>query len=86
MRVFGPKRDEVTGDWRKLHNEEVHNFYFLTNIIRLIKSRRMRLAGSVARSTGEMRNAYKTLVGKRQLGRPRLRWKDHIKMYLGETW
>jgi hypothetical protein len=48
-RIFGPKRDEVTGDWRKLHNEELHNLYYSPNIIRMIKSRRMRLAGHVAR-------------------------------------
>jgi hypothetical protein len=55
-RIFGPKRDEVTGDWRKLHNDELHNLYFSPNIIRMIKSRRMRWAGQVARM-GETRNA-----------------------------
>jgi hypothetical protein len=73
-RIFGPKRDEVTGDWRKLHNEELHNLYFSPNIIRMIKSRRMRWAGHVARM-GDKRNAYRILVGKpkgrRPLGRPR---------------
>jgi hypothetical protein len=69
-RIFGPKRDDVTGDWRKLHNEELHNLYSSPNIIRMIKSRRMRWAGHVARM-GEMRNAYRILVGKRPLGRPR---------------
>jgi hypothetical protein len=60
-RIFGPKRDEMTGEWRKLHNEELHNLYFLPN--RMIKSRRMRWAGHVAR-IGETRNAYRILVGK----------------------
>jgi hypothetical protein len=73
-RIFGPKRDEVTGDWRKLHNEEFHNLYSSLNIIRMIKSGRMRWAWHVARM-GETRNAYRILVGKaegkRPLGRPR---------------
>jgi hypothetical protein len=73
----------VTGDWRKLHNEEFHNLYFSANIIRMIKSSRMRWAGHVAR-IGEAWNAYKILVrkpeGKRPLGRPRRRWVDNIKM------
>jgi hypothetical protein len=84
-RIFGPKRDEVTGEWRKLHNEELHNLYSSPNIIRTIKSRRMRWAGHVARM-GEYRNAYRILVGKpegrRPLGRPRRRWVDNIKMDL----
>jgi hypothetical protein len=62
-RIFGPKRDEMTGDWRKLHNEELHNLYSSPNIIRMIKSRRMKWAGHVARM-GETRNAYRILVGK----------------------
>jgi hypothetical protein len=86
-RIFGPKRDEVTGDWRKLHNEELHNLYSSSNIIRIIKSRRVRWAGRVARM-GETRNAYTILVGKlegkRQLGRPRRMWVDNIKMDLIE--
>jgi hypothetical protein len=86
-RIFGPKRDEVTGDWRKLHNEELHNLYSSPNIIRMIKSRRMRWAGNVARM-GEMRNGYRILVkkpeGKRPLGRPICRWVDNIKMDLRE--
>jgi len=76
-RIFGPKRDEVTGEWRKLHNEELHNLYSSPDIIRQVKSRRMRWAGHVARM-GEERKVYKVLVGKsegkRPLGRPRRRW------------
>jgi hypothetical protein len=75
-RIFGPKRDEMTGDWRKLHKEELHNLYSSSNIIRKNKSRRMRWAGHVAR-IGKKRNAYRILVGKpeenRPLGRPRRR-------------
>jgi hypothetical protein len=62
-RIFGLKRDEVTGDWRKVHNEKLHNLYSSPRIIRIIKSRRMRLAGNVAR-IGEKRYAYRILVGK----------------------
>jgi hypothetical protein len=62
-RIFGPKRDAVTGEWRKLHNEELHNLYSSPDIIRQVKSRRMRWAGHVARM-GEERKAYKVLVGK----------------------
>jgi hypothetical protein len=84
-RRFGPKKDGVTGGWRKLHNEELHNFYSPLSIIRIIKSRRMRWAGHVARM-GEKRNMYSLLVGKpegkRPLGRPRRRWIDNIKMDL----
>jgi hypothetical protein len=84
-RIFGPKRDEVTGDWRKLHNEELHNLYSSPSIIRMIKSRRMRWAGHVARF-GKRMNAYRIFVGKpegrRPLGRPRRRWVDNIKMVL----
>jgi hypothetical protein len=83
-RIFGPKRDEVTGDWRKPHNEELHNLYSSPSIVRVIKSKRM---GYVARM-GEKRNAYRILVGepegKRPLGRPRHRWVDNIKMDLRE--
>jgi hypothetical protein len=75
-RIFGPKRDEVTGSCRKLHNEELHNLYCSPNVIRMIKSRRMRWAGHVARME-EKRNAYRILMvkpeGKRPLGRPRSR-------------
>jgi hypothetical protein len=84
-RIFGPKRDEVTGEWRKLHKEELHNLYSSPDIIRQVKSRRMRWAGHVARM-GEERNVYKVLVGKpegkRPLGRPRRRWEDGIRMDL----
>jgi hypothetical protein len=76
-RIFEPKRDGVTGGWRKLHNEELHNLFPSPSIIRIIKSRRMRWAGNVARM-GEKRNASRLLVGKpegkRLLGRPRYRW------------
>jgi hypothetical protein len=68
-RIFGPKRDEVTGDWRKLLNEELHNLYSSTNITRMIKSRRRRWAGHVARM-GEKGNAYRILVGKPEGKRP----------------
>jgi hypothetical protein len=75
-RIFGPKGDEVTGGWRKLHNEELYNLYSSPTIIRTIKSRRMSWAGHVARM-GEKRNEYWVLVGKpegkRPLGRPRYR-------------
>jgi hypothetical protein len=71
--IFGPKRDGVTGGWRKLHNEELHNLYSSPRVIRIIKLRRMRWAGHVARM-GDKGNAYKLLVGKpkgkRPLGRP----------------
>ena len=84
-RIFGPKRDEVAGEWRKLHNEELNNLYSSHNIVRVIKSRRMRWAEHVAR-VGERRGVYRVLVGKpegkRPLGRPRFRWEDNIKMYL----
>jgi hypothetical protein len=86
-RIFGPKRDEVTGEWRKLHNEELHNLYSFPDIIRQVKSRRMRWAGHVA-CMGEERKLYKVLVrkpeGKRPLGRPRRRWEDGIRMDLWE--
>jgi hypothetical protein len=62
-KIFGPKRDEMTGEWRELYIEELHNFYSSLNIIRMIKSRRWRMAGDVARM-GQTRNAYRTSVGK----------------------
>jgi hypothetical protein len=87
-RIFEPKSHEVTGGWRKLHNEELHNLYCSPNIIRVIKSRRMKWAGHVARMR-EMRNAHRILVrkheGKRPLGRPRCTWEENIKLDLGET-
>jgi len=87
-RVFGPKKDEVTGKWRKLHNEELSDLYSLPNIVRVVKSRRMRWAGHVARM-GEGRRVYRVLVGKpegkRPLGRPRRKWEDNIKMDLQEV-
>ena len=87
-RVFGPRRDEVTGDWRRLHNEEINVLYSSPNIMRVIKSRRMRWAGHVARM-GEERGVYRVLVGKlegkRPLGRPRRRWVDNIRMDLQEV-
>jgi hypothetical protein len=85
-RIFGPKRDEVTGEWRKLHNEELPNLYSSPDIIRQVKSRRMRRAGHVARM-GEEIKVYKVLVGKperRPLGRRRRRWEDGIRMDLRE--
>jgi hypothetical protein len=68
-RIFGPKRDEITGKWRKLHNEELHDLYPSPNIARVIKSRRMRWAGHVARM-GEKRGVYRVLVGKPEGKRP----------------
>jgi hypothetical protein len=86
-RIFGPETDEVTGQWRKLHNEELHNLYSSPDIIRQVKSRRMRWAGHVARM-GDVRKVYKVLAGKpegkRPLERPRRRWEDGIRMDLRE--
>jgi hypothetical protein len=82
-RIFGPKRDEVTGEWRKLHNEELHDLYSSPSIIRIIKTRRMRWAGHVAQ-IGEKKNKYRLLVGKpegrRPLGKPRPRCLDNIRL------
>jgi hypothetical protein len=87
-RIFGLKRDEVSGEWRKLHNEELRDLYPSPGINRIIKSRRMRWAGHVARM-GEKRNVYMLLVGnpegKRPLGRPRRRWVDNIRIDLEEV-
>jgi len=84
-RIFGPTRDEVTGEWRRLHNEELNDLYSSPNIVRVIKSRRMTWAGHVAHM-GEERGVYRILVGKtegrRPLGRPRRRWIDNIRMDL----
>jgi hypothetical protein len=68
-RIFGPRRDEVTGEWRKLHNEELHDLYSSPSIIRIMKARRMRWVGHVARIEGK-RNAYRLLVGKPEGRRP----------------
>ena len=88
LRIFGSKRDEVTGEWRKLHNEELNDLCSSPNIFRMIKSRIMRWAGHVARM-GEGRDVYRVLVGKpegkRPLERPRRRWEDNIKMDLQEV-
>jgi len=87
-RIFGPRRDEVTGEWRRLHNEELNDLYPSPNIVRVIKSRRMRWAGRMA-CMGEEREVYKVLVGKpegkRPLGRPRHRWVDNIRTDLQEV-
>ena len=87
-RIFGPKKDGVTGEWRKLYNEELNDLYSSCSIVQVIKSRRMRWAGHVARME-EGRGVYKVLVGKpegkRPLGRPRRRWEDNIKMDLQEV-
>ena len=87
-RVFGPKKDEVIGGWRKLHNEDLSDLYSLPHIVRVVKSRKMKCAGHMARM-GEGRGVHRVLVGKpegkRPLGRPRRRWEDNIKMDLQEV-
>jgi hypothetical protein len=87
MRIFGPKRNEVAGGWRKLYNEKLHNLYSSPSIIRVIKSSRMRWTGYVVQM-GKRRNAYRILVGKpegmRPLGRPRGSWLDNIKIDVRE--
>jgi hypothetical protein len=87
-KIFGPKRKEVTGEWRRLHNEELYDLYSLPNINRVIKSRRRRWAGHVARME-DRRVAYRVWVripeGNRPLGTPRLRWEDNIKMDFQEV-
>ena len=87
-RIFGPMSDDVTGEWRRLHNEELNDLYCSPNIVRVIKWRRMRWAGHVA-CMGEERGVYRDLVGKpearRPLGRPRLRWVNNIRMDLQEV-
>jgi hypothetical protein len=87
-RIFGPRRDEVTGEWRRMHNEELNDLYSSPNIVRVIKSKRMRWTGHVARIDEEM-GACRVLVGKpegkRPLGRPRRRWVDNIRMDLQDV-
>jgi hypothetical protein len=86
--IFVPKKEEVTGEWRKLHHEELSDLYSLPNIVRVVKSRRMRSAGYVARM-GEGKGVHGVLMGKpegkRPLGRPTLRWEDNIKLDLQEV-
>ena len=84
LRIFGPRRDGVTGEWRKLHNEELNDLYSSPSIVWVIKSRRLRWVGHAARME-EGGGVHKVLVGKRQLRRPRRRWKDNIKMDLLEV-
>jgi hypothetical protein len=87
-RIFGLRWDEATGDWMRLHNEELNDLYSSPNIVRVIKPRRMRWAGHVARM-GEERGVYRVLVekpeGKSPLGRPRRRWVDNIRMDVQEV-
>ena len=87
-RIFGPKRDEVSGEWRKLHNEELTGLYSSPNIVWVIKLRKMRWVGHVA-SMADRRGTYRILVGKpegkRPFGRPRCRWEDKINMHLQEV-
>ena len=88
LRVLGSKRDGVTGEWRKLHNEALKNLYPLPNIVRVVKSSRLRCAGHVVRM-GEGRGVHRVLVGKpegkKPLGRPRHRWEENFKMDLQEV-
>ena len=87
-RIFGPRRDEVTGEWTRLHNEELNDLYSSSNIVRVIKSRRMRWTEHVA-LMGEEKGVYRVLVGKpegkRPMGRPKRRWVDNIRMDLQEV-
>jgi hypothetical protein len=86
LKIFGPKREEIIGGWRKLHLEDLCNLYFSPNIIRMIKSKRMRWQGNATHMGGI--TAHKIIVakleGKRPLGRPRHRWQDNIKVVLGK--
>ena len=88
LRIFGPRTDKVMGEWRKLQNEDLNDLYSSPNIIRVIKSRRLKWAGHVA-CMGERRGTYRVLVGKpegkRQIGRPRHRWENNIKIDLQEV-
>jgi hypothetical protein len=87
-RIFGPTKDEVTREWRKLHNEEPHDLYSSPSVMRIMKSQRMRWAGHIAR-IGEKKNEYRLLVGKPEgkgpLEGPRRRWLDNIRLYLVEV-
>ena len=87
-KIFGTRRDEVTGEWRRLHKEELNDLYSSPNIVRVIKSRRMRWTGHVARM-GEEMGLYRVFLGKpegkRPLGRPRYRWVDNIRTDLKEV-
>ena len=87
-RISGPRRDEITGEWRRMHNEELNDLYSSPNIVLVIKSRRMRWARHVARM-GEEMGVYRFLVrkpeGRRPMGRPRRRWVDNIRMDLQEV-
>jgi len=87
-KIFGPRRDEVTGEWRRLHNKELNDLYSSPNIVRVIKWRIMRWAGHVA-PMGEERGVYRVFVGKPEgripLGRPRRRWANNIRMDLQEV-
>ena len=87
-KIFGAKKGEITGEWRKLHSAELHALYYSPNICRYLKSRRLRWAGHVARME-QSRNAYRALAGKpevkRPLGRPRCRLEDNIKMDLRDV-
>jgi len=95
LRILGPKRDELTGEWRKLHNKELNDLYSSPNIAQVVKSRIMRCAGHVARM-GESRGVYRVFVwkpeGKRAVRRPTHRWEQNIKMdlqevgYVGTDW
>jgi len=86
--IFGRKRDELTGEWRKLHNEELNDLYSSPNFVRLAKWRRMGWVGRAARMA-ERRGVFRVLVGKPEgknpIGRPRLRWEDNIKIHLQEV-
>ena len=85
LRIFGPRRDEVTEEWRRLHIEELNDLHSSANIVRVIKSRRMRWVGHVARM-GEERGVYRVLMGKLDR-RPRRRWVDNIRMWVyGLDW